>query len=259
MNNKNRKVKNPQLEGNSFFWKAGSVGILLSHGYTATTAEVRLLAKKLYDENFTISSPLLPGHNSRPEELNSVHWQDWYSTLEEQLIQLRINCSTVFVGGESVGGLLALHLASQYPDIAGILAYAPALRYRISSWDIIKLKLASPFIPYVQKRKRDDDLAWQGYTVYPLKGLGETLKLQKITLKNLHLVNQPILIIQGRSDYSIHPTVPGYILSHVCSNHKEIHWMPQSAHCVILDKEIDEVAIITTRFIKFVLTIRSQK
>jgi len=37
-------IKNPHLEGSPFFWEAGPIGILLAHGFSAITAEVRPLA-----------------------------------------------------------------------------------------------------------------------------------------------------------------------------------------------------------------------
>ena len=54
-------ILNPELEGGSFFWKNGETGVLLLHGLTATTAEVRPLAKSLLKEGYTVSGILLPG------------------------------------------------------------------------------------------------------------------------------------------------------------------------------------------------------
>ena len=45
----NPALHNPHLEGGPFFWEAGPVGVLLLHGYTATTAEMRPLAKRLHE------------------------------------------------------------------------------------------------------------------------------------------------------------------------------------------------------------------
>ena len=41
-------MRNPQLEGDDFLWKGNPTGVLLIHGFTATTAEVRLIAEKLH-------------------------------------------------------------------------------------------------------------------------------------------------------------------------------------------------------------------
>ena len=65
-------IKNPQLDGNPFFYKGNKVGFLLIHGFTATTTEVRLLADKLHKDGYTVSAPLLPGHMTTPEDMNTV-------------------------------------------------------------------------------------------------------------------------------------------------------------------------------------------
>ena len=62
-------ILNPHLEGDSFFWEGGEVGILLIHGFTATTAEVRPLAEFLHKNGYTVAGPLLPGHYTKPDDL----------------------------------------------------------------------------------------------------------------------------------------------------------------------------------------------
>ncbi|RPH38721.1 MAG: alpha/beta hydrolase, partial [Burkholderiales bacterium] len=76
-------LHNPHLEGETFLWEAGSVGVFLSHGYTATTAEVRLFAKRLHEKGYSVAAPLLAGHGTRPEDLNRVTWQDWVESGEK--------------------------------------------------------------------------------------------------------------------------------------------------------------------------------
>jgi len=70
-------LRNSHLDGDAFFWQAGKMGALLIHGFTATTAEVRLLGEYLHARGYTISAPLLPGHGTSPAEMNRCKWQDW--------------------------------------------------------------------------------------------------------------------------------------------------------------------------------------
>ena len=132
-------IFNPELEGGSFFWKGGGTGVLLLHGLTATTAEVRPLAKRLFKEGYTVSSILLPGHGTTPENLSQTHREDWIKASEVAYNELKRECSSVIVGGESVGALLALRLASDYPEIKGLLLYAPAMRLAASFLKIVLL------------------------------------------------------------------------------------------------------------------------
>ena len=113
--------RNPQLDGSPFFWEAGPIGMLLCHGFTATTTEVRLLANALYEQGYTISAPLLPGHDTTPKDCNRYTWQDWYAAFEQAYEQLSAKCQGVVVGGESTGALLALYHAAYHLDDLAIL------------------------------------------------------------------------------------------------------------------------------------------
>lgn len=242
--------KNPDLEGKPFFWEAGPIGVLLCHGFTATTAEVRPLATRLQEEGYTVAAPLLPGHFSHPEDLNAVRWQDWVSAVEYTYSRLREACTQVFVGGESTGGILALYLAAEHPEAAGVLAYAPALRLNLSFWDTALVYLLAPFKSYAVKDAKEDNLPWQGYMVNPLKGVIQLIRLQREVRRRLPRVRQPVLIVQGRQDPTVHASVPETIASLVSSSVKETHWMEHSGHIVILDRQWQEVAEITLRFLQ---------
>ena len=61
----------------------------------------------------------------------------------------------------------------------------------------------------------------------------------------LPLIQQPVLVIQGRRDFSVHPSVPDRILRQVRSEIKEAYWMENSTHGVIIDNELDQVAGLT--------------
>ncbi len=244
----NQALYNPHLEGESFFWDAGPTGVLLLHGLTATTAEVRLLARRLHEQGYTIAGPLLPGHGTTPEELNRTRWQDWVQAAEQAYRQLLARCKHIFIAGESMGAVAALYLASEHPEAAGVMAYAPAIKLALRRTDVLKLYAVCHFVLSVPKANLDSDASWQGYPVNPLKAARELLRFERETLRRLPLIRQPILIIQGRLDKSIDPRSGEIICQAIGSTVKECYWMENSAHCVILDRELDRVTDITLQF-----------
>lgn len=246
----NPNLINPQLHGGPFDLAGGPLGVLLIHGFTATTAEVRPLGDILNRTGYTIHAPLLPGHNSHPADLNKVTWQSWVDAAETGYQWLADRCERVYLGGESTGGLLALYLAGQHPEAAGVLAYAPALKLKRSLFIQLILPVAAQFVPYANKPIKDDGIPWQGYRVNPLKGVMQLVKLQKIVEESLPAVRQPLLIVQGRLDASVHPSVPDKIAGRVSSEVIEIHWMDNSSHVVVLDREYEQVARITIDFLR---------
>ncbi len=247
-------IRNPQLEGASFYWQAGSTGVLLCHGFTATTAEVRLLAQALHAAGYTVSGPLLAGHGTTPQDCNRHPWQDWYAGVEQAYRHLAGQCQAVVVGGESLGALLALHLAVAHPEVAAILSYAPALRLKFARGVFILLPLLAPFVSAFPKPPSTDGNPWQGYNVEPLKGVQQLIRLQQVVLAELHAIHQPILIMHGRLDPTVPPSAPQLIYDQVGSSIKKLHWLENSTHCVILDKEHDLAASLTLDFLQRILT-----
>jgi carboxylesterase len=233
-------------------WKSGPTGILLSHGYTATAAEVRPLAETLLEHGYTVAGLLLPGHGTSPGDLNRCRWQDWYAAVERSYHQLNKHCERVIVGGESLGSLLTLLLAARHPEIAGVLSYAPALQFSSKTISFL-IPLMAPFIVQRPKPNRGPSAAdplWQGYPVNPIKAIHQVQRLQRVVLSSLPSIKQPALIMQGRLDNSISPRAGELVYQKIGSQKKEMHWLERSTHCVILDCEKDLAAELTLRFLE---------
>jgi carboxylesterase len=154
------------------------------------------------------------------------------------------------VGGESTGGLVALYLAAAHPEIAGVMAYAPALKLPLKWWHRLQVSLFAPFVAGMPKKGIEETTTWQGYRVNPLKGLLQLLRLQAEVRQRLPLIRQPLLLVQGRQDGTIDPQSSQIVYDSVRSTLKELHWMDHSGHCVLLDPEQEEVFRLTVGFLE---------
>lgn len=243
-------LQHPDLDGTSFYWPAGKVGVLLLHGLTATTVEVRTLGKMLHEQGYTVAGPLLPGHGTTPDELSRTSWKQWLDTASDAYQGLCLRCDTIFVGGESMGGLLTLLLASMHPEIAGIMLYAPALVVRGARW----ARFLAPFWQFQRKKHVDESMPWQGYYVNPIRTAAELYQLQRQVLARLPAIKTPALILQGKLDQTIDPQSAQVVYDMIGSPHKALHWLERSGHVLILDQELDIVAQRTLDFLKKTLT-----
>ncbi len=246
-------LHNSHLEGTSFLWEGGPVGVLLSHGYTATTAEVRLLGRFLHERGYTVSGPLLPGHGTTPQDMNRCRWQMWTEAFEAAYRDLAARCEHVFVGGESMGGLLTLYLASHHPEIVGVMVYAAALMVPTSFAQTFLLPILAPLGVILQKSPSAPNAAdarWQGYRQIPLRAAQQLFALQAATRARLSEIAQPILIVQGRLDTAVDASSPDVIYHGVRSTEKHLHWFEHSAHCALLDQEWEDVAALTLSFME---------
>jgi len=65
---------------------------------------------------YDVMGPLLAGHGLTPEAMAATRWPDWVRSAENALAELWRDCADVFVGGQSLGATLALHLAATHPE-----------------------------------------------------------------------------------------------------------------------------------------------
>jgi carboxylesterase len=245
-------IQNPHLDSSPFFLPGGSTGVLLIHGFTATPVEVRLLGEYLHKYGYTVSGPLLPGHGATVEELNRCTWRDWVEHVRQTHLDLSARCTQVFVGGESMGGLLALYLGSKYPSIAGVMAFAPALR---AASRLIQLSPLLKFLVKTRARKNEDtdslvNQRWQGYSVIPVPASAQLLALQRQVRRRLPHITQPLLIIQGRRDTTLDTRGAEEVLVKVDSHDRALLWLEKSSHCLLLDAEWETAAKRTLAFLR---------
>lgn len=246
--------QHPELDGSSFYWPKGDVAVLCLHGFTATTVDVRPIAQFFGENGFSTAGPLLPGHGTTLDDANSTNWKDWVESAEAMYLKLKQEHQSVFVLGESVGGLLALHLAAKYQDIPGILLFAPALIIP----KIWQASLVSPFIKttpkrYLKNNTDDDFLPWQGYNVVPVRATASLAKFQRVVRKELRKVNVPVIIFQGKKDSTINPISSVIIHESINSSNKELVWLPQAHHVILLDKQLKDVETMSLDFIQGIL------
>ena len=211
-----------------FFLDSGPRGVLLIHGFTGSPAEMRLVGDYLHDRGCTVSAPLLPGHGTTADDMNRRMWTEWTEHVESALANVMSCCETVFVGGLSMGALLALYLAAKHHELAGAICYSPAL---IVTDRVIRLSsLLKHFVPMKRKAsKTDTDLTdpeahlrlWN-YDQLPLAAAHELLKLIAKTERLLPQVTCPLLVIYSTRDQAIHPNSARQTYERVPSKDKEL-------------------------------------
>jgi carboxylesterase len=148
---------------------------------------------------------------------------------------------------------LALYLGSRYPEIAGLVLYAPAL------YAGNRLANLAPLMKYFVKsrakqrksaKSRLVDERWQGYMQDSLPAVSQILRLQRIVRRRLPQVRQPLLVFQGRMDETIDTRGADEIIRRARSTDKQLVWLGASSHCLLLDCEWETAAQQTVAFIE---------
>jgi carboxylesterase len=202
-------------------------GVLLVHGLTGTPNEMRVLGKALNRHGYTVHGVQLAGHGGDVEDLLATGWRDWYASVEQAAERLLHRVDRLFVGGLSMGALLALKLAAEQPQrIAGVGVYGATFRY--DGWNIPMKARLSFLLPWFKRLNigrtrmfmeespygiRDDNLRARvvaamhgedstaaGLPGNPWHALAELYELSAHVRRLLPRVTAPCLVAHARED-----------------------------------------------------------
>jgi carboxylesterase len=258
----------------NFYLKGGSDAVLLIHGITGTPSEMHFIGKSLHKAGFSVLCNALPRHCQSLNELRKVTWQEIAKFCEDDFQRLAREHKRVFVGGLSMGALMAVHLAFLYPErVAGIIALAPTLFY--DGWALHKGKVlmhAVWHVPVLRNRiniregwpyglkdevmrghierfykharaNDDSDKALLfGSPFFPLACLYQHQQFVKIVQKEIPQVKNPLLIIHAREDDMTSPKNAQFIHDTIGSSRKSLLILQDSYHMITIDQEKATVA-----------------
>jgi carboxylesterase len=236
------------LDPSAYAADRGPVGVLLIHGYTGSVTDVRALGEYLAARGLSVRCPLLAGHGTTPGELTQVRsWREWAGEVEEALLELQGCCDLVFVGGLSTGALLTLWLGAHHPELAGLIAMAPAVKLRNplapATLALRHVLTYNPLSGLAEDHLRDPtgpSRLWS-YDTMPLWGAGEVYRLGRHVRGILPGIRQPLLIFQSRHDPHVARQAPQMVLDAVESTDKTLVWLNDSGHNLLADGERESV------------------
>lgn len=211
-------------------------GVLLIHGFTGSPSELRELGEQLHQKGYTVEGILLAGHGTNPRDLIGVKAETWLQQVREAVDRLRRCCKTVTVIGMSMGGLLTLYAGAETPVDKLVTLSTPIYLY---DWRVHFLWLADQ-LPYwaIPKSPRCVDAPERynvAYRCMPISAVHQLVRvLRLVKRRELPRVDQPILIIQSRTDHTVRPESAQYIADHVASRQKQLLWVPEARHVMTL-------------------------
>jgi carboxylesterase len=246
------KMKTTVRSPEPFLFPAGKeIGVLLIHGFTGTTAELRPLGKHLHAQGYTVHAPLLKGHGVSPENMSCTTWVDWWASAREGYERLKQEgCQEIVVMGLSMGGLLALKIA-QYQPVLGIATLCAPIKVRDKRLGMVRyLQHVMPYKKRIGQKAEHIERELYHYDRTPLSCVVSLAKLMENTLKVIPHIHQPILIVQADRDETVDPCSGDLLYKQIGSSKKQLIRYPNSTHIITLDKDREELFEDLTAFIR---------
>jgi carboxylesterase len=244
-----------------FVGDEGSAGVLLIHGFTGTPYEMRYLGERLTERGLTAVGPTLPGHGTSIDDLDATRWQDWVAAVDDAFTALRARCREVAVVGQSLGGLLALDLASRRsaemlavgtlaaPLWLGGLATA-VIRAAAPGRPLARVGLSRlPKLGGSDVRSRDAKRANPSYRAIPLRALRELAAFMRVVDGELAAVCAPTLIVHAADDHTAPVACAARIRNAIGAPVVRSRILTESFHLIAIDVERDVVAAEVAAFI----------
>jgi carboxylesterase len=228
----------------------GAHGALVLHGFTGNPQSMRGLAQALADDGFAVELPRLPGHGTSVEDMATTSWDDWSGAAEDAYADLASRCDRVVIAALSMGGTLAVWLASRHPEIAGLALVNPVVQPIDESITDFARDLAEKgeaYMPGVGSDIADPDqheLAYEQTPVICLLSLATAIKDLTIHLPE---VTQPVLLMNAPQDHVVPPT-NSEMLAELVRGPVERVTLERSYHVATLDYDCDLIERRTVAF-----------
>lgn len=230
----------------AFSFIRGPLGCLLIHGFGDTATLMEPMGKFLGSQGISTKGITLPGHSTSLEDFAAVSNQKLLAMVEMEYDELKKSCKSVLLVGFSMGGLLALQLATMR-EIEGIITICAPMFPRggyVGERAIrIGAKIGAVFNANIPKlgfsSLADKTLSeYQvGHNSYPSRSLLRLVELMESTRNVIRRVNAPILIVQSRHDDVIWKKSGKHVFNSVGSKKKKLVQLENSRHKAPIDRD----------------------
>lgn len=232
------KIKLPE----PFTFEAGPRAVLLLHGFTGHSADVRMLGRFLEKKGYTSHAPIYRGHGKEPEELVKASADEWWEDVTNAFNHLKeLGYEEIAVAGLSLGGVLGLKLAYSEHVKAIIPMCAPM--FFDNEEELTKgYKFKAREFKQLEGKDKDTIQSEVQELVDNSRDMFSDLG-DVITEVNDHIdtIYTPTFVVQASQDEMINTDSAAFIYENVEADHKDIKWYEESSHVITLDKEKEQL------------------
>ena len=237
-------------------------GMLIVHGFTSSLDCVNGLEPPIKALGLPTRMPVLRGHGAEsPEALRGVTWHDWVTDAKAALKDLLMEVDRAIVFGHSMGGLVALTLAADHPDVIdSIIVAAAAVQLASPFAPGRPLRFLAPLVARLIKKvdmpptyagpalaQYDTNYAWA-----PIDAAASLLEFAEVTRRRLPEVRIPTLIMQSRRDTTVAPESAEIIYDRIATSpdQKRIVWFEVTEHEMFRDCECESTIKIVVDYVR---------
>ncbi|MEH7162468.1 alpha/beta hydrolase [Priestia megaterium] len=225
-----------------FTFEGGEKAVLLLHGFTGNSADVRMLGRFLEKKGYTCHAPHYKGHGVAPEELVHTGPKDWWKDVMDGYEFLKSKGhESIAAVGLSLGGVFSLKLGYTVP-IKGIVPMCAPMY--IKSEEVMYEGVLAYAREYKKREGKSSEQIEQEMEEFKQTPMNTLKTLQELIAEvrnSVDMIYAPTFVVQGRHDHMINTDSANIIYNSVESPTKDIKWYEESGHTITFDKERDQL------------------
>ncbi|EHO54482.1 alpha/beta hydrolase [Lentilactobacillus kisonensis] len=224
----------------SFFFEHGPKAVILLHAFASGPVDVRMLARHLEHDDYTVYAPLFTGHMTPDfsDILLQGSPQKWWLDTQRAITFLKDKgFKSISVFGISLGGIFAAKALEEYPElIGGGSLGSPIVRKRQFSVHETFMQMAKAnFIRYhTNEVIMNSKLAWLDANIDGL--LAKIAAFTAEVADDLPKIKRPYFIGQGLADEIVNPRSAGLLRDQLVNSSVSFHEYPAASHMITVNK-----------------------
>lgn len=223
--------------------------VLLIHGFAGGNYDYGELSNDLQMfDDFDVFTFTLPGHDQLI--ITDVTKEDWTKKAEEQLNKIITNdYKEICVIGHSMGGVIAVYLASKYKEVTKLVLAAPAFKYFKFKNNKINLSDSIKLLPKIFKRYKIKETLSRIFKV-PLKTVKEFAGLVERHTNDIKNVTCPTLILWGNKDDIVPKDSINLVYNNLKSTSITMIEINNVSHNLFVNERYEEIKNLIINFLK---------
>lgn len=225
--------------------------ILFIHGFVGGIYDFDNLPNLLeIKRNFDVYTFTLPGHEKHV--VKDVKYEEWIKAAEDQIkFLLEHNYKEIYLIGHSMGGVIAAHLASKYPQVKKLVLAAPAFRYFYFKDGKVNIKGINDTIKSMPNLIKEEgrNKVIERIQKTPIPTMIEFTKLVSKYEKDINNITCPTLIIHGLNDTVVPSDSTDLVYNSIQSKTNILINIKSVTHDCFTQKRKDEVKTLIINFL----------
>ena len=225
--------------------------ILFIHGFVGGNYDFDNFPNEIQiNKKFDVFTYTLPAHEKTT--VKNVKYEEWINESTNQInFLLENNYKKIYIIGHSMGGVIATHLASIYPQIKKLVLVAPAFRYFYFKDGKINIKNISETLKNMPDlfKQMGSDKVIERISKTPITTVFEFTKLVNEYQNDTEKITCPTLIIHGNEDIVVPKESTDYVHKTIKSNTNILINMKKINHDCFKCERNKELRNIITNFL----------